>query len=61
MIRAFSFQISFTRSSGALPTLSHSALGAANALLLRLQLYETLDINRESGIEKPIEPLKILP
>jgi hypothetical protein len=51
------FKISFTASPGALPqAFTFRAFGAANASLLRLQLYETLDFNRESGIEKTIAP-----
>jgi hypothetical protein len=47
------FKISFTSLPGALPqAFTFRALGAANASLLRPQLYETLDFNRESGIEK---------
>ena len=55
------FKISFTPSPGALhQAFTFRAFGAANASLPRPQLYETLDFNRESGIEKTIASLKEL-
>jgi len=55
------FRISFTSSPGALlQAFTFRAFGAANASLTGPQLYETLDFNRESGIEKTIASSKKL-